>query len=452
MAEGFLAAGEREFRRAGQAVVLRGVGLGSWLNLEHFMVGLPGAEGALRRAVAETYGAERAARFWEAYRAALVDEPDLRFLASLGVNAVRVPFNYRLFEADDAPGIYDPRGFDHLDRVVALCKRHGLLAILDLHAAPGGQNPDWHSDNPRGESLFWEYADFRRRTIALWKHIAARYRDEPAVGAYALLNEPVLLGADRGLLDRFFTECIREVRAVDPNHLLFVEGDAYARDFTPFAPFADPNVAPTFHFYPLFHEAELPPGPDRKIALEALLRRVVTLDDLRDRLRRPIWCGETGAMLQPDPDRQLALVSDYLEVLERLGISWSLWTYKDARAMSLVHPRADAPWMSLSARAFEGWRLLGDFDAGRRAADERLGRFGVTAPEHVRLRLTHRDMADTHAALVERLRGLLAELPFDALLGYPECFRLDRCEVWEGMAALVRRHTGGGRVSQPEAS
>ena len=65
-------------------------------------------------------------------------------------------------ERYSAPGVFDPRGFEHLDRAIALCRKYGLLAILDLHAAPGGQNPDWHSDNLRGESLFWEYADFRR--------------------------------------------------------------------------------------------------------------------------------------------------------------------------------------------------------------------------------------------------------------------------------------------------
>jgi hypothetical protein len=420
--------------------------LGSWLNLEHFMFGLPGAEGALRQVLVETYGAERAARLFEVYRTCLVDEPDLRLLASLGVNAVRVPFNYRLFESDDAPGTFDPRGFEHLDRVVRLCRQHGLLAILDLHAAPGGQNPDWHSDNARGESLFWEYADFRRRTIALWKHVAAHFRDEPAVGAYDLLNEPVLLGVDPGLLDRFFQECIREVRAVDPHHLLFVEGDLYARDFRAFSRFEDPNVACSFHFYPLFHEAELPPGPDRPAALEALLHKVITLDDLRGRLGRPIWCGETGAMLRPDPDGQLGLLAEYVELLERLEISWSLWTWKDARAMSAVHPRADAPWMKLSAKALEGWSLLDDFAGGRRAVAERLARLGVAdAPEHVRLRLLHRDMAATQAALVERLRGLLAEIPFEELVTWPECFRLERCEVWRGLTSLVERFTRPGR-------
>jgi hypothetical protein len=443
MGDAYLRVQGREFVIGGERVVLRGVGLGSWLNLEHFMLGLPGSEGALRGAIAEAHGSERAHRFWEAYRTALVGEADLRFLASLGMNSVRIPFNYRLFESDDAPGVFDPRGFEHLDRAVALCRKHRLLAILDLHAAPGGQNPDWHSDNLRGESLFWEYAELRRRAVALWKHVAARYRDEPWVGGYDLLNEPVVLHADRTVVDRFFAECVREVRAVDPNHLLFVEGDLYARDFTVFGPLEDPNVACTFHFYPMFHAADLPPGPDRAAAVEAVLRREITLSDLLERLGRPVWCGETGAMVEGDPGRQLELLGDYLEVLERLGISWSLWTYKDARAMGLVHPPADAPWMKLSARALEGWSLTRDFEAARRSAAARLARFGVTAPERVRLRLLHREMASEQTVLLERFRVLLAGLPFEELLAATESFRLERCETWTGLAALVTRYTGG---------
>lgn len=32
------------------------------------------------------------------------------------------------------------------------CAKHGIYTIIDLHAAPGAQNTDWHSD--LGESVF----------------------------------------------------------------------------------------------------------------------------------------------------------------------------------------------------------------------------------------------------------------------------------------------------------
>ena len=41
---------DNHFAFRGHSVALRGIGVGSWLNLEHFMVGLPGLDGMLRAA------------------------------------------------------------------------------------------------------------------------------------------------------------------------------------------------------------------------------------------------------------------------------------------------------------------------------------------------------------------------------------------------------------------
>ena len=45
------------------------------------------------------------------------------------------------------PRVLKESGFKHLDRVIDICSKHGIYTILDLHAAPGGQNTDWHSDH-----------------------------------------------------------------------------------------------------------------------------------------------------------------------------------------------------------------------------------------------------------------------------------------------------------------
>ena len=43
--------------------------------------------------------------------------------------------------------------------------------VPDLHTVPGGQNPDWHSDNGTGYTLFWQYGVFRQQMVMLWKEI-----------------------------------------------------------------------------------------------------------------------------------------------------------------------------------------------------------------------------------------------------------------------------------------
>jgi len=49
---------------------------------------------------------------------------DAEYFASLGLNCLRLPFNYRHFEDDMNPRVLKESGFKHLDRVVDLCAKH----------------------------------------------------------------------------------------------------------------------------------------------------------------------------------------------------------------------------------------------------------------------------------------------------------------------------------------
>jgi len=93
----------------------------------------------------------------------------------LGLNCIRVPFNYRHFEDDINPGVYKEEGFRLLDRVVERCTRENLYVVLDMHAVPGGQNQDWHSDSGVHKALFWQHKEFQDRAVNLWVALAKRY-------------------------------------------------------------------------------------------------------------------------------------------------------------------------------------------------------------------------------------------------------------------------------------
>jgi aryl-phospho-beta-D-glucosidase BglC (GH1 family) len=120
---------------------------------------------------------------WSAWGPTWRDHP-----ASTGLNLVRIPIHYRLFEDDMNPRVIRASGFKHLDRVVKLCAARGIYTIIDLHALPGAQNQHWHSDNPTHGALFWTHKDFQDRTVLLWEAIARHYRDEPWVAGYDLIE------------------------------------------------------------------------------------------------------------------------------------------------------------------------------------------------------------------------------------------------------------------------
>jgi len=44
MSNGFLKVMDRDFCLNGEKIILRGYGIGTWLNLEHFMLGIPGTD------------------------------------------------------------------------------------------------------------------------------------------------------------------------------------------------------------------------------------------------------------------------------------------------------------------------------------------------------------------------------------------------------------------------
>ena len=63
-----------------------------------------------------------------------------------------------------------------LDRIVNRCAAENLYVVLDLHAVPGGQNQDWHSDSGVHKAMFWQFKEFQDRMINLWIEIARRYK------------------------------------------------------------------------------------------------------------------------------------------------------------------------------------------------------------------------------------------------------------------------------------
>src|SRR5689334_11388769 len=102
----------------GRAVRLQGVCVGGWMNMENFINGYPGSEHGVRAALVEALGASKAAFFFERLLDHMLAEADIEFLAKLGVNTVRLPFNYRHFESESAPFHYLEAGFARLTRAI----------------------------------------------------------------------------------------------------------------------------------------------------------------------------------------------------------------------------------------------------------------------------------------------------------------------------------------------
>src|SRR5215468_1567429 len=111
-------AGRRIATRAGHPVRLRGVGLGGWMNMENFITGFPATESLQRAALQKALGEDGSRRFFDRFLDVFFGDDDAAFLASLGLNLVRLPINYRHFEDDMRPFDLREDGFAALDRAI----------------------------------------------------------------------------------------------------------------------------------------------------------------------------------------------------------------------------------------------------------------------------------------------------------------------------------------------
>src|SRR5678816_2135428 len=101
--------------RSGKPVILKGVGLGGWMNMENFITGYPGTESQQRTALLKALGPQGYHNFFNRFLDVFFGDADAAFLASLGMNCVRLPINYRHFEDDMNPFVLKEEGFQLLD-------------------------------------------------------------------------------------------------------------------------------------------------------------------------------------------------------------------------------------------------------------------------------------------------------------------------------------------------
>lgn len=316
----------------GSQVMMRGVNVGGWLMMEGYFLHAPNlAVSKFKREFAKALGVRALFDLERSFNDSFIREEDLKFIADSGFNSVRVPFHHGLIETK--PYHYDAAGLAYLDRVIAWGKKYGLAIMLDLHAAPGAQNHDWHSDSD-GKAGLWTSKTCQDRVFALWEFLADRYKDNPAVLGYDLLNEAV--SADPKLLNRFYKKLIKTIRGVDRNHILFVEGNRWAQDVSPLEDIDDDNMVVSIHFYePIEFAFNLIPflkyplgSGSKKWHKPQIKKRLEEYARFSSRLERPIHVGEFGVNYRQGLYGEDVCLRDVLACFKEFGFHWNYWTYK----------------------------------------------------------------------------------------------------------------------------
>ncbi len=302
-------------RENGDPFILKGMGLGGWMLQEGYMMktaGFAGAQHQLREEIVALIGEADTQEFYDAWHANHVRKIDIDSLASWGFNSVRLPMHYNLFtlpiEDEPVPGenTWLTKGFEMTDSLIAWCAANNMYVVLDLHAAPGGQGMDQAiSDYDEDKPSLWESPANQAKTVALWKRLAERYVDEKWVAGYDLINETNWNMTGNTPLRDLYYEITDSIRAVDTNHIIFIEGNWWANDFTGLTPPWDNNMVYSPHKYWSIND-------------QASIQWVL---NIRDTYNVPIYFGETG-------ENSNVWFKDAIELFDEYNMGWAWWPNK----------------------------------------------------------------------------------------------------------------------------
>ena len=300
---------------------LRAMGLGGWMLQEGYMLqteSFANTQHEIRAKIEALIGEEKTDLFYGSWLANHCRKTDIDSLASWGFNAVRLPMHYNLFtlpiEDEPVKGIYTwlQTGFELTDDLLLWCRENEMYLILDLHAAPGGQGKDAAiSDYDPSKPSLWESSENRSKTVALWRKLAERYADEPWIGGYDLINETNWELPNNILLKQLYQKITEAIRGVDRNHIIFIEGNWWANDFTGLTPPWDDNLVYSFHKYWSYSD---------KGSIQWML-------NIRNQYNMPIWCGEAG-------ENSNVWFTDTIALLENNDIGWAWWPLKKVESIS----------------------------------------------------------------------------------------------------------------------
>lgn len=150
-----------------------------------------------------------------------ITEQDIKYISELGLDHVRVPVDYTMFEAEDGSEI--DGGYDYIDKCVAWCQKYNINMIFDIHKTFG------YSFDPLDDTdktIFFYDESLQERFYTMWRRIATRYGKYSEMLAFELLNEIV----EPSVADAWNTVALKtidEIRAIAPDTWIIFGGTMY---------------------------------------------------------------------------------------------------------------------------------------------------------------------------------------------------------------------------------
>lgn len=322
----------------GKKLFIVGTNLGNWLNPEGYMFGFSRTNSAwmIDEMLCEMVGPDFTAEFWQGFKDNYITRSDIEYIAHTGANTIRLPFNYKLFTEEDYMGLSARQdGFARIDSVITWCRDNGLYLVLDMHDCPGGQTGD-NIDNGHGYPWLFESENSQQLFCKVWQDIAKRYKDEPVILGYELMNEPIAPFFDKqeefnSALEPLYKRAVSAIREIDGNHIILLGGAQWNGNFGMFHDWTfDNNIMYTCHRY----------------GSEPTKEAISNIIDFRDKTGLPMYMGEIG---HNTDEWQAAFV----KVMCENNIGYTFWPYKKLDGSCMMAVSRPAEWDSIIVKYSE---------------------------------------------------------------------------------------------------
>jgi endoglycosylceramidase len=271
------------------------------------------------------------------------DHPELHNSAAykilrtgFGFNVVRLPISWANLEPQQ--GAFNSTYLSSfVDQDVQWASSAGVYVVLDMHQSNWAQRfggsgaPDWAvQDYPANEtgmrmavSEFWANTVLQDHLVQVWVKIAEHFANNPTIAGYDLLNEPwiytsVIAQLNGTALDAFYARAVQAIRAVDNNHIIFLE----PANMNTFNPPTRANIVWSPHFYQLSFSHEYD-AQDFTVLERAFLAQ---RDKYANDSGVPMWIGEFGSFM-PDNSSRTTWTQDALTLFNRYQVGWAWWAY-----------------------------------------------------------------------------------------------------------------------------
>lgn len=233
-----------------------------------------------------------------------------------------------------------------LDQLLPVCAEVGIHVLIDLHTPPGGRDPG-------SVCRLFQEQRFQDKFVAVWEKIARRYRGNPTVWGYDLVNEPVEGSLPDGLRDwrALARLTAQRVRAIDADHALIIEPAPWGspESLVNFEPLDVPRVVYSVHIYQP-HQFTHQGVYDNPVGLtypgmiagqqwdqDRLRKALQPVVDFQRDFNVHIYIGEFSAIRWAPGNSAHDYLRDVIELCEEHGWDWAYHAFREWNGWSVEH-------------------------------------------------------------------------------------------------------------------